>query len=254
MSPGFVVADITALKALPAANRRPDLPICVGSEDAWYIFKDGSAVAESLPSIVEPTEPGGRWIRMQATDASPGGGAGGGAATIAVITAPPSGAPSGAGDSRAQDTIVTGSVSVLSYSTNALTTINYKIQRRAIWVAGGSTIGSWARFGDVATTLEYLNIVGFSNDPNNLEWSDLVAERYFRFDLDLHPQYAGERLIESWVTPDGSSRSTPYTAVPVGSRYWAYSSLGAPPTVSPGLQWTQSGETLQVEDLDFYNN
>jgi hypothetical protein len=248
MSPGFVVADIAALKALPAANRRPDLPICVGSEDAWYIFKDGSGAAESLPSIVEPTDPGGMWFRMQATDASPGGGPGG-AANIPVYATAPNSAPSGNGAAQAQDTITTASITLYNFELGAPSTIDYKIQRRAIWIAEGSTIGSWKQFGAMPTTLEYTNIVGYSNDWQNLQWTQGIPENALRYDLGCHPAFMGERLIEFYRTPSGlSQKSRYYTAGPIGLHYWSfYGPSGAPPTVNPGLHWYLDGSQANTD-------
>lgn len=240
-NPGFVVANFNELRALPAANRRPDLPILVGSEDAWYIFKDGSTAAENLPTIVEPDDSDGRWKRAQATDANPGSGPGGGS-NIPVYAIAPNTAPSGNGDARAQDTITTSNITLISYTDNLPRTIDYTIQRQALWIAEGSTIASWKRFGTAPTTLEFTNIVGVSNSPANLQWSEFNPAEYFRFDLGLHPAFIGEKLIAFYRTASGSSRSETFTAVPVAAHYWVFSTTGGlPPTISPDLQWFPEG-------------
>jgi hypothetical protein len=247
-SPGFVKADLDALAAIPAADRRPDLPIAVGTEDAWYIYKENANDTESRPNIVEPDDATGRWYRMQATNADPGGGGPGGAANIPVYATAPTTAPSGNGDARAQDTITTATINLFNFELQAISAIDYKIQRRAIWIAEGSTIGSWKQFGAVPTTLEYTNIVGYSNAWQNLQFSQGIPEMVLRFDLGCHPSFIGEKLIEFYRTPSGlSQQSRYYTAGPIGLHHWSFYNGGALPAVNPELYWYLDGQQINTD-------
>lgn len=252
-SPGFVKVDLDALAAIPAADRRPDLPIAVGAEDAWYIYKDAATGAEDRPNIVEPDDSVGRWFRMQATNADPGGG-GGGAATIAVVSAPPTSTPSGAGDARAQNTGTTATYSTEYQDANfdvVTFDLDYRTTQRALWVANGSSASSWFRAAYTPSIIEYLNITDRfeQNFATGVYGNRAVALRAV---FGVHPMFIGEILNEFFQAPDGTSFMQTYIAVGVPDDYWPDSNSYTPST-NPRIHWEPMGSGYQNTSGDWYN-
>lgn len=67
-STGYAIADITALKAIVAADRADRYLLYVASVDSWYRFNSSSSAVGDDNLIVVPSSGSGRWIK---TDLKP---------------------------------------------------------------------------------------------------------------------------------------------------------------------------------------
>lgn len=254
--PGFVVPDINALKAIVASVRAPDLPICVGSEDSWYLYKPSATAAETLPNVVEPDDAIGRWYKMQAAPPTGGGVGTGGAATIAVISAPPNTVPGAIGESVLQYSSTSGNQAV-QYNDSAYVeqtfTLDYKITRRSLWIATGTTPSSWVRASSADTEIEYLNIA----DSYKADWFMKLGVIYLydrasaMRELGCHPEFVGERITEFFRdSATQSFKGKQFVATGVAPGYWPDNDGYTTPSVL-NFRWKQSFDFESSKAIGF---